>query len=259
MSGTSTPICARRSLIFGTAAAASSRSTVMRTSSEPACASAATWRAVPSTSAVSVLVMDCTTMAAPPPTVTAPTRTPTERRRGAAPALISTGNTLVMSRPSTRCGVAAALAQSVDLQHRRPRDEADGARRLCHVAADRARDHLGHRAAALAEKEQDDLALVMAAGAGEEGVLAFDAVRKPFGHEKIQRPVDRHGRGGVTAALQALDDVVGPERRMGLGQHLQHPAAQRRQPAPAFVACHLCARERIGDAPGVIVVGSGKS
>src|SRR6202521_5302801 len=258
MSGTSTPICARRSLIFGTAAAASSRSTVMRTSSEPACASAATWRAVPSTSAVSVLVMDCTTMAAPPPTVTAPTRTPTERR-SAAPALISTGNTLVMSRPSTRCGVAAALAQSVDLQHRRPRDEADGARRLCHVAADRARDHLGHRAAALAEKEQDDLALVMAAGAGEEGVLAFDAVRKPFGHEKVQRPVDRHGRGGVTAPLQALDDVVGPERRMGLGQHLQHPAAQRRQPAPAFVACHLCARERIGDAPGVIVVGSGKS
>ncbi len=33
----------------GTAAAASSRSTVIRTSSEPARASAATWRAVPST------------------------------------------------------------------------------------------------------------------------------------------------------------------------------------------------------------------
>ena len=46
----------------GTAAAASSRSTVMRTSSEPARASAATCRAVPPTSAVSVLVIDCTTI-----------------------------------------------------------------------------------------------------------------------------------------------------------------------------------------------------
>jgi len=45
----------------GTAAAASSRSTVMRTISEPARASAATCRTVPSMSAVSVLVMDCTT------------------------------------------------------------------------------------------------------------------------------------------------------------------------------------------------------
>ena len=44
----------------------------MRTSSEPARASAATWRVVASTSAVSVLVIDCTTIGAPPPTVTAP-------------------------------------------------------------------------------------------------------------------------------------------------------------------------------------------
>ena len=48
----------------GTAFAASSRSTVMRTSSEPARASAATWAAVASMSAVSVLVIDCTTTGA---------------------------------------------------------------------------------------------------------------------------------------------------------------------------------------------------
>ena len=59
----------------GTAAAASSRSTVMRTISEPARWSAATCWAVPFTSAVSVLVIDCTTMGAPPPTFTWPTRT----------------------------------------------------------------------------------------------------------------------------------------------------------------------------------------
>ena len=51
-----------RSRIWGTAAAASSRSTVSRTSSEPARASAAIWRAVASTSAVSVLVIDWTTI-----------------------------------------------------------------------------------------------------------------------------------------------------------------------------------------------------
>jgi hypothetical protein len=67
----------------GTAAAASSRSTVMRTSSEPARASAATCRAVASASAVSVLVIDCTMTGALPPTVTPATFTATERRRGA--------------------------------------------------------------------------------------------------------------------------------------------------------------------------------
>ena len=45
----------------GTAAAAASLLTVTRTSSEPACASAATWMAVASASAVSVLVIDWTT------------------------------------------------------------------------------------------------------------------------------------------------------------------------------------------------------
>ena len=54
---------------MGTAAAASSRSTVIRTISEPARASAATCATVPAMSAVSVLVIDCTTIGAPPPTL----------------------------------------------------------------------------------------------------------------------------------------------------------------------------------------------
>src|ERR1700732_4268798 len=61
--------------ICGTGAAASSRSTVMRTNSEPARDNAATWATVPSTSAVSVLVIDCTTIGAPLPTATLPTMT----------------------------------------------------------------------------------------------------------------------------------------------------------------------------------------
>ncbi len=67
---------------FGTAAADSSRSTVMRTISDPARCSAATCATVESTSAVSVLVIDCTTTGALPPTTTPPTLTPTDRRRG---------------------------------------------------------------------------------------------------------------------------------------------------------------------------------
>ena len=69
----------------GTAAAASSRSTVMRTISEPARASAATCFAVAAASAVSVLVIDCTTTGAPPPTVTLPTFTATVRCLSAGP------------------------------------------------------------------------------------------------------------------------------------------------------------------------------
>src|ERR1700732_1073773 len=68
------------------AAAASSRSTVMRTISEPARARAATWAAVAVASAVSVLVIDWTMIGAAPPTVTPPTFTATEGRRGVGPA-----------------------------------------------------------------------------------------------------------------------------------------------------------------------------
>jgi hypothetical protein len=48
----------------------------MRTISDPALARAATWATVASTSAVSVFVIDWTTIGAPPPTVTEPTFTP---------------------------------------------------------------------------------------------------------------------------------------------------------------------------------------
>ena len=61
--------------MWGTALAASSLLTVTRTSSEPARARAATCWTVEGMSAVSVLVMDCTTMGAEEPTRTLPMRT----------------------------------------------------------------------------------------------------------------------------------------------------------------------------------------
>src|SRR5690606_721357 len=81
----STPIIASLSTMRGTAAAASGVLTVTRTISDPARQSSATCFVVAATSAVSVLVMDCTTTGAPPPTSTFPIRTRRVARRGAGP------------------------------------------------------------------------------------------------------------------------------------------------------------------------------
>ena len=80
MSGARQPRSFMRCLISGTAAArAAGLLTVTRTSSEPASASSTHWAAVAAASAVSVMVIDCTTMGAPPPIWTSPTRTPVVR------------------------------------------------------------------------------------------------------------------------------------------------------------------------------------
>src|SRR5437016_1981745 len=64
MMGTFTPCLSSCSTIAGTAAAASSWLTVTRTNSDPARARDATCSTVEATSAVSVLVIDCTTTGA---------------------------------------------------------------------------------------------------------------------------------------------------------------------------------------------------
>ena len=81
MIGASTPRSRTFATISGTAAAAWSVLTVTRTSWLPAWARRATWIAVASGSAVSVLVMDWTTMGCADPTSTPPTSTDTVGRR----------------------------------------------------------------------------------------------------------------------------------------------------------------------------------
>src|SRR5271154_3687341 len=81
------PCASRRSRMCGTAAADSSLLTVTRTNSDPARANALTCATVPSISAVSVLVIDCTTMGDAPPMETDPTLTVRECRRDFMPAL----------------------------------------------------------------------------------------------------------------------------------------------------------------------------
>ena len=73
----------RRRTISGTAAAAASLFTVTRTSCDPAAASAAVCATVSSTSAVSVFVIDWTTIGCALPTGTSPMVVVTVRRRGA--------------------------------------------------------------------------------------------------------------------------------------------------------------------------------
>ena len=81
MMGVSQPLARTPSTIAGTALAAASLFTVTRTNSDPARASAAICCTVEGTSAVSVLVIDCTTTGASDPTTTAPIFTETARRR----------------------------------------------------------------------------------------------------------------------------------------------------------------------------------
>src|SRR5580692_10609634 len=82
MIGALHPAASSRFLISGTAAAASGTFTVQRTISEPASASSIVCLNVDSMSAVSVFVIDWTTIGAPPPTFTWPTFTPYVFRRG---------------------------------------------------------------------------------------------------------------------------------------------------------------------------------
>src|SRR5476649_627339 len=74
-SGTAQSRRASSSRMRATCAAASAVLTVIRTNSEPARARSLTCSTVALASAVSVLVMDCTTIGAPPPTRTCPMRT----------------------------------------------------------------------------------------------------------------------------------------------------------------------------------------
>jgi hypothetical protein len=75
-----------RGTIWARPIAASSSLHVQRTMSAPAAASAVDLRQVPSTSAVLVVVIDCTETGASPPTATAPTISCRVDRRSCMPA-----------------------------------------------------------------------------------------------------------------------------------------------------------------------------
>src|SRR6185312_1454540 len=135
----------------------------------------------------------CTTIGAPPPIVTPPTFTAIDFFRSAAAASVSSnGTTLISAGLPLRAAFAAAYAQAGDFQHRRLRAEARGLRGLREIAAKRGGRHLRHRAAALAQHEENDVIVLVSVGAGEKRILAFDPVRESFGEQKLERAVNRH-------------------------------------------------------------------
>src|SRR6516162_3225794 len=219
--GTATPICVSRSLMCGTAAAASSRSTVTRTSSEPARASAAACRAVASTSAVSVLVIDWTTTGASPPTVTPATSTATDRRRFCGPASLMSGS-LSEDRcqkseggrkPSVISPLSAAMAADTgDLDHRRLRREIGSARSGAQRACDLARRGFADRAATLADEKHHQRAGGVVVHAGDERVAALDAMHKAVLTQELERPIGGDRRRPQSSGRQTVDDLVGAER-----------------------------------------------
>src|SRR5580704_5949694 len=117
MIGTRTPCLSSSSTTRGTAAAASSLLTVTRTSSDPARASAAHCWTVEGTSAVSVLVMYCTTIGASEPTRTPPTTTVTVFLRG----IMAMGTSILARRKKASPLVAAREALAFGTQKDRPR------------------------------------------------------------------------------------------------------------------------------------------
>src|SRR5262249_19366407 len=211
--GTPTPILRSRSLMRGTAAAASLRSTVMRPISEPAAASAATCRVVSSTSAVSVLVMDCTTTGAPPPTSTPPTSTATDRRRCCGPASVMFG--LLWRREVPDCAAVvnapgshpnarqlrglspssvgspllAVRAYAGELEPRGVRRKAGGAGGGAQRRGDVVRRRLPDGTAALADQKHHQRAGGVIVDAGDKRIAAFDAVHEAVLAQELERPV----------------------------------------------------------------------
>src|SRR5262245_55444552 len=230
--GTPTPILRSRSLMRGTAAAVSLRSTVMRTISEPAAASAATCRTVSSTSAVSVLVMDCTTTGAPPPTSTPPTSTATDRRRCCGPASVMLrllwrrevpDCVAVVNAPGSRANAGlspssvgsprlAVRADAGKLDHWRFRRKAGGARRGGQRRGDVVRRRLPDGAAALADEKHHQRAGGVIVDAGDERIAALDAVHEAGLGQDLERAVGGDRRQPRPLEREPVDDLVGAQR-----------------------------------------------
>src|SRR5215510_10696350 len=277
--GTPTPILRSRSLMRGTAAAASLRSTVMRTISEPAAASAATCRTVSSTSAVSVLVMDCTTTGAPPPTSTPPTSTATDRRRCCGPASVILGLlwrrevpdcAAVVNAPGSRANARqshglspssvgsprlAVRADAGELDHRRFRRKAGGARRGGQRGGDVARRRLPDGAAALADEKHHQRAGGVIVHAGDKGVAAFDAVHEAVLTQELERAVSGDRRQARPLEREPVDYLVGAQRLVASEQRGEHSAPDRRQALAALRAQRLGYGHGIARAAIVVMVG----
>ena len=221
----------------------------MRTSSEPARASAATCATVASTSAVSVLVIDWTTIGAPPPTTTPPTRTATLRlARRAAAGAPAAGRTSARHAPASgRRRRAAMRAAAGDLEHLQMRLEALGLQ----AAPDSARPSGAEDISSTPPQPSQIRNATRSCGACwcGQATKALRLARRwtsPSRHQELERPVDGDRRE-LAAPLpgERVGDVVGAERAVRRIEHAEHVAADRRQPRAAAAAGRLGRGERV--------------
>src|SRR5664279_2842780 len=84
----------------------------------------------------------------------------------------------------------AMRADAGDLDHRRFRREAGGARGGSDGVGHRGTGGLAHGAAFLADQEHHRIAAFVILHAGDEGIAAFDAVHEPLLAQEVERTVD---------------------------------------------------------------------
>src|SRR6476661_5433399 len=206
MIGTSTPRPRTLRTISGTAAAASSVFTVTRTSCDPAWANRATWIAVASGSAVSVFVIDWTTIGLALPTSTPPTSTLTVARRRGRRA----------SGVVIRC--LRSAEQADDVEARDPDDE-----REQHDEADDVRQPFGAQAEPPPEHglEGDDEHPSAVEGRERQDVHDREVRRQQAGH------VQRDDRAELPEDVTDLDGDPDRSRRWGrLGRAVDDRVAE---------------------------------
>ena len=116
---------------------------------------------------------------------------------------------------------------------------------------------LGDHPALLADEKHGAVPLARPA-ARDVCVAARDAVDEPKGLEERERPVDlRRGRPPVLP-VEPFEDLVGPDRPVFGEQKLENRTPVLGETLVPVAAGRLRPGESLGDAPGVIVPGSGE-
>jgi hypothetical protein len=110
---------------------------------------------------------------------------------------------------------------------------------------------------AMIADEQSCGTTVMRMRARDKCVTALHLVNKPMRLEKIQRTVNRDRRRPWAVTSHPLDNVIGPDGRMALGNAAEDLATLLSEASPATRAGALGTRQQVSCALGVVVVWGG--
>src|SRR2546430_1624334 len=108
--------------------------------------------------------------------------------------------------------LAAVIADAGELDQRRFRREASGARSRCQRRGDLLGGGLADGAAALANQEHHERAGGVVVHASDESIAALDAVHEAVLAQELERAVGGDGRRPRPREREPLDNLVGAER-----------------------------------------------